>query len=135
MKYQTSTRAPPILGAKLFVTFQCPKEIFIMVDITYPKLLFQGCITVFRIPARTQDLGPTRTVCVNPSVLLDCLACMHNETEPREFVPRFIKAGFLERYWPTNTKPNDWTLRSAIDDIVSKGLIREAVIPLCFQVS
>jgi len=59
---------------------------------------------------------------------------MHNETEPREFVPKFIKAGHLEKYWPTNTKPNDWTLRSAIDDIVSKGLIREAVVPLCFQV-
>ncbi|EDO29795.1 predicted protein [Nematostella vectensis] len=86
-----------------------------------------------RIPASTQDHGPTRTVCVNPGVLFNCLACMHNETDPREFVPRFIKAGFVDRYWPTNTKPNDWTLRSAVDDIVSKGLIREAVIPLCFQ--
>ncbi|KAK3728436.1 hypothetical protein QZH41_009482, partial [Actinostola sp. cb2023] len=98
-------------------------------------LEYRGCITVFRIPASNQDRSQTRTVCVNPSILLDCLACMHNETEPKEFVPRFIKAGYLDRYWPTNTKPNDWTLRSAIDDIVSKGLVREAVVPLCFQAS
>ncbi|XP_048582483.1 uncharacterized protein LOC5520491 [Nematostella vectensis] len=103
------------------------------VDAATELLECRGCIVVLKIPASTQDHGPTRTVCVNPGVLFNCLACMHNETDPREFVPRFIKAGFVDRYWPTNTKPNDWTLRSAVDDIVSKGLIREAVIPLCFQ--
>ena len=74
-------------------------------------------------------------VCVDPGVLLNCLAKVHCEVDPREYVPSFVKAGMLEKFWPTGAKPNEWTLRSAIDDIVSKGLIRESVIPLCFQVS
>ena len=77
----------------------------------------------------------SRVVCTNPAGLLKHIACIHTDLDPREYVPRFVKSGCIDRYWPAKTKPNEWTLRSAIDDIVAKGLIRESVIPLCFQVS
>ena len=57
------------------------------------------------------------------------------ETDPREYVPQFVKAGKVEKFWPTGARPNEWTLRAAIDDIVTKGLVRESVVPLCFQVT
>lgn len=96
--------------------------------------LLQGCIVVFSIPTSYQNQGPSRTVCVNPSALLNCIAGVLCETDPREYVPQFVKAGKVERFWPTGAKPNEWTLRAAIDDIVSKGFVRESVVPLCFQV-
>lgn len=71
---------------------------------------------------------------MNPSTLLNCIAGVLCETDPREYVPKFVKAGKVEKFWPTGAKPNDWTLRAAIDDIVTKGLVRESVLPLCFQV-
>ena len=89
---------------------------------------------MFKLAAMCEDEGGSQVVCTNPAGLLNYIAGMHTEMDPREYVPRFVKAGFLDKYWPTNTKPNEWTLRSAIDDIVSKGLIRESIIPLCFQV-
>ena len=97
--------------------------------------LSQGCILVLNIPTSYQNQGISRTVCVNPSALLNCIAGVLCETDPREYIPQFVKAGKVERFWPTGAKPNEWTLRGAIDDIVSKGFVRESVVPLCFQVS
>ena len=97
-------------------------------------LFFQGCILVFNIPSHHQTQGYSKIVCLNPSALLNCIAGILCETDPREYVPQFIKAGKLEMFWPTGARPNEWTLRAAIDDIVSKGFVRESVIPLCFQV-
>lgn len=103
-------------------------------NIVHNLWLLQGCIVVFSIPTSYQNQGPSRTVCVNPSALLNCIAGVLCETDPREYVPQFVKAGKVERFWPTGAKPNEWTLRAAIDDIVSKGFVRESVVPLCFQV-
>lgn len=97
---------------------------------------FQGCILVLNIPPSYQNpnQGPCKTVCVDPSALLNCMAGVLCETDPREYVPQFVKAGKVEKFWPTGARPNEWTLRAAIDDIVTKGLVRESVVPLCFQV-
>ena len=89
---------------------------------------------VFNIPSSCQNQGPSKIVCVNPSALLNCIAGVLCETDPREFVPQFVKAGKVEKFWPTGARPNEWTLRAAIADIVSKGFVRESVVPLCFQV-
>jgi len=99
-------------------------------------MFFQGCILVLNIPPSYQDpnQGPCKTVCVDPSALLNCMAGVLCETDPREYVPQFVKAGKVEKFWPTGARPNEWTLRAAIDDIVTKGLVRESVVPLCFQV-
>ena len=99
-------------------------------------IFFQGCILVLNIPSSNQNpsQGPCKTVCVNPSALLNCIAGVLCETDPREYVPQFVKAGKVEKFWPTGARPNEWTLRAAIDDIVTKGLVRESVVPLCFQV-
>lgn len=95
----------------------------------------KGCILVFNIPSHHQTQGYSKIVCLNPSALLNCIAGILCETDPREYVPQFIKAGKLEMFWPTGARPNEWTLRAAIDDIVSKGFVRESVIPLCFQIT
>ena len=99
--------------------------------------LFQGCILVLNIPPSYQNpnQGPCKIVCVYPSALLNCIAGVLCETDPRDYVPQFVKAGKVEKFWPTGARPNEWTLRAAIDDIVTKGLVRESVVPLCFQVS
>ena len=101
------------------------------------EFFFQGCILVLNIPSshQNQNQGPCKTVCVNPSALLNCMAGVLCETDPREYVPQFVKAGKVEKFWPTGARPNEWTLRAAIDDIVTKGLVRESVVPLCFQVT
>ena len=105
-----------------------------MIKCWFSKLFFQGCILVFNIPSSCQSQGPSRIVCVNPSALLNCIAGVLCETDPREFVPQFVKAGKVERFWPTGARPNEWTLRAAIGDIVNNGFVRESVVPLCFQV-
>ncbi|XP_074610204.1 uncharacterized protein LOC141864376 isoform X2 [Acropora palmata] len=94
----------------------------------------KGCTLIFNIPSCYPTHDYSKLVCINPSDLLNCIAGILCETDPREYVPQFIKAGKLEKFWPTGARPNEWTLRAAIDDVVSKGFVRESVIPLCFQI-
>lgn len=104
------------------------------IEQTTAVLEYKGCILVLNIPSSQHTQGPSKIVCVNPSALLNCMAGVLCETDPREYVPQFVKAGKVEKFWPTGARPNEWTLRAAIDDIVTKGLVRESVVPLCFQI-
>ncbi|CAB4027346.1 Hypothetical predicted protein [Paramuricea clavata] len=78
---------------------------------------------------------PNNTIIItDPCCFANACAMIHRDENPQDFVNKLQKSTLVQRFWPTSTRPNDWTLRSAIDDVVSRGMIRESFLPLCWQI-
>ena len=77
----------------------------------------------------------TTIVVTDPCCFANACALIHRDEEtPQDFVNELQRSHLVQRFWPTSTRPNDWTLRSAIEDVVDRGMIRESFLPLCWQV-
>lgn len=84
--------------------------------------------------AGTFDDPDNTIIITDPCCFANACAMLHMDENPQDFVNKLQKSSLLQRFWPTSTRPNDWTLRSAVEDVVNRGLIRESFFPLCWQV-
>ena len=84
--------------------------------------------------AGTLEQPDDTIIITDPSCFANACAMIHRDENPQDFVNKLQKSTLVQRFWPTSTRPNDWTLRSAIEDVVSRGMIRESFLPLCWQV-
>ncbi|XP_028407976.1 uncharacterized protein LOC114530594 [Dendronephthya gigantea] len=75
-----------------------------------------------------------KIIITDPCCFANACAMIHRDENPQDFVNKLQKSNLVQRFWPTSTRANDWTLRSAIDDVVSRGMIRESFLPLCWQI-
>ena len=84
--------------------------------------------------AGTLEQPDDTIIITDPWCFANACAMIHRDENPQDFVNKLQKSTLVQRFWPTSTRPNDWTLRSAIEDVVSRGMIRESFFPLCWQV-
>ena len=70
-------------------------------------------------------------ICINPQIMAHLACHMHVDDNKKSFK---IEA---KRFWPRGsgyTKPDPSVLVKALEDIPSKGMIKESLFPLLWQV-
>lgn len=74
--------------------------------------------------------GENESICINPILFLKVICALHVDSYNKTF--RIAP----ERFWPGEAKdrPDRSSLEKVIEDIPYKGLVRQCLIPLLWQV-
>ena len=83
------------------------------------------------VDVRDSEELPLRFVCVNPVALANMASLLHVDSSHKSFK---IEA---RRFWPKDSgfkKPDPSALVKALEEIPNKGLVREVLFPILWQV-
>ncbi len=93
---------------------------------------FKGLLLDLCVPSPWDPEGePSHFVCINPQALIHAICIMHVDDPRKSF--RILS----QRFWPQNSgfnKPGPSVLVSVLEDILLHGFIREAILPILWQV-